>query len=175
MAATLAAAGFNLNEPIDSNDREKGLKTSPKTRSPDNITAATLLAAAAAHAATSSASARLSNQIDSKNVDNNDSRGSSEQEKDKNMEVNVDEDEDEEDRKRNPDNEAPESIVTDERNSTPHDLSRSNELEENRIDSIDNNNKVSFPEESELCPLSQTSSFDKHRRKTKKLEIARNK
>ena len=175
MAATLAAAGFQLNEPIDSNDREGGLKTSPKTRSPDNITAATLLAAAAAHAATSSASTRILSQMDNKNVDNNDSRGSSEQEKDKNMEVNVDEDEDDADRKRTPDNKAPENINTDEGNLTPHDLSRSNEYEESRIDSNDNNNKITFPEESELSPLSQTISFDKHRRKTKKLEIVRDK
>ena len=48
-------------------------------------------------------------------------------------------------------------------------------LKRKRIDSIDNNNKISFPEESDLSPLSQTISFDKHRRKTKKLEIARDK
>ena len=169
MAATLAAAGFSLNDPTDSKDREAGLSTISNTRSPDNITAATLLAAAAAHAAASSATTRPSTHVD----ENNEEDDEKHEDKDRNMDVNVDEDEDGTDSQKTSEKEAGDNMGVDKRNSTPHDLSKTNEYEESRTDSIDNNNKLLLSAES--SPSSQTSSFDKHRRKTRKQDVMRDK
>ena len=169
MAATLAAAGFNLNESSESNDRDAGLSTVSNTRSPDNITAATLLAAAAAHAAASSAARRTSIQVDEKDEDDDEKH----EDKDRNMEVNVDEDEEGTDCERTSEKEVGDSMVVDKRNSTPHDLSKTNEYEDNRTDSIDSNNRLLLSAES--SPSSQISSFDKHRRKTRKQDVMRDK
>ena len=173
MAATLAAAGFNLNEETESNDTKIELKTVPNSRSADNITAATLLAAAAAHAAASSASSKTMNPIDCKDVDENKKHCSPQEDKDKLMEVNVDEDEDDTEIPRAHEKEKAENMTTNKRNSTPHDMSQSHDYEENKIEPLDNNNKVRLSVESDLSSSPQTSSFDKHRRKSRKQEISK--
>ena len=173
MAATLAAAGLNLHVNTVSNTRESSLINATNTTSPDSITAATLLAAAAAHAAASVVSSRRQSR-DEKKKEDNENHDRQHKIQDRHMDVNVDEDDDT-GATTNLEKDPGDNILLSKRDTTSQNFNKTSQYEENIGDSDDNNSKPLACLESESTSPSLSNSTDKHRRKTRKQDVIRDK
>ena len=173
MAATLAAAGLNLHANTASNTRETPLMNATNATSPDSITAATLLAAAAAHAAASVVSTKRQS-LDEKNKEDNENHESQHHNQDRHMDVNVDDDDDN-DTTTNAGKDSGEKMIGSKRDASSHNINKTIQYEENIGCSDDNNGKQLAGVESESSSPSLSISTDKHRRKTRKQDVMRDK
>jgi hypothetical protein len=173
MAATLAAAGLNLHVNTVSNTRETSLINATNATSPNGITAATLLAAAAAHAAATVVSTRRQS-LDERNKEDNEKHDHQHQNQDRHMDVNVDEDDDT-GTTTNAGKDPGENMSVSKRENSSHNINKTSQYEENIAGSDDNNSQeLDCPESGSTSP-SLSNSTDKHRRKTRKQDVIRDK
>ena len=165
MAATLAAAGLNLNASQVTDMREHMTMDASSEGSTDDITAATLLAAAAAHATATSISARAKS-VDEGDRDWNEPYNGKTQTSERNLEVNVDVEDDDDNTDSPPnakDQNANESISTDTK-----DLDKMDNYDKNRNDVPNHERKVKSPNGSDMAALELSNSTDKHKRRVRK-------
>ena len=170
MAAALASAGLNLHVSTVANSREASEPpTASNAGSPENITAATLLAAAAAHAAATAVSTRRTSK-DERGKGDDEQNDRQHPDMDRNMEVNVDVDDDIESDKSNA-----EDFVTNKGFTSPHNVCKPDCYDENVEDPEEIIGKGLSPNEPETSSSSLLNSANKHRRKTRKQDSTKEK
>ena len=165
MVATLAAAGLNLHASQVSDTREPMAMDASSEGSTDDITAATLLAAAAAHASATSISTSAKS-LDEDDQDWNEPYNGKTQTSERSLEVNVDVDDDD-DNTESPlnakDQNANDSILNDTK-----DLDKIENYDKNKNDVPNHERKVKSPNGSDMSALELSNSTDKHKRRVRK-------
>ena len=165
MAATLAAAGLNLHASQVTGTRDHMTMDASSEGSTDDITAATLLAAAAAHATATSISASAKS-VDEDDQDWNEPYNGKTQTSERSLEVNVDVDDDDDNTESPPnakDQNANDSISNDTK-----DLDKIDNYDKNRNDVPNHERKVKSPTGSDMTALELSNSTDKHKRRVRK-------